>query len=488
MASDGAVAAGGAFRGLAHVEPFGVRIAPDGAVHRSPSLAAYPVTDATGTRIATVHGILLQSWSGPGLTVSADGIRADFAVTTEHDFVRRILYGLHGIFLAVSEGPLGRHLYPDFGGSIPVCWCEDTGRIGASADQILDEAGYQARFLKARFERLVAAEGHGWITGTLTAHQGIHRLLPGHALDLSTLRPRRVWPLPNELALGATLDAGATRAADALRGFVEASAADFDTAITMTAGFDSRILMAAARRVTSRIGFVTFGAAGDGLDQDMSVKMAQGLGLRHQLVPMAYATPDDELRWDRMVAHCMREVNRRIHPTLGQVPAQVVLTGMYGEVGRARLYRQDIATINDQPATAEFVLSRLTLPLDREQVADVAAWVDGLSWMPRSMVLDMAFNELKFGTWAMGQAPAQKAVKLSFMPYAQAAVQAAFMETPPEVKGTEALFTAIATRLWPEAMAYPVNRYGDWRDRLGKFAKLTRRESVVRYLRDRLAR
>ena len=72
--------------------------------------------------------------------------------------------------------------------------------------------------------------------------------------------------------------------------------------------------------------------------------------------------------------------------------------------------------------------------------------------------------------------------------FAQAAVQSAFLETPPEVKGTETLFTAMALHLWPDSMTFPVNRYGDWRDRLGKFAKLTKRESIVRFLRDRLAR
>lgn len=477
-----------AFPGLSRMEPFGVRIAPDGAVRRSAGLGETPVFDATGARIATLHGVVLDGWAGAGLTVSAEGVRADFPVADEGVFVRRVLYGLHGMFLAVSEGPLGRHLYPDFGGSIPVCWCEDSGAIGASADQILDDAAYERRFLKARYERLVASEGHGWITGTLTAHERIRRLMPGHALDLSTMKPRRVWPLAGELKLGLELEAAAVQAGDAIRGLVSAAARGHDSAITLTAGFDSRILLAASRDVKGEIGFATFGQPGEGLDQDMSAKMAAALGLRHRLIPIRSAAPADELRWDRMVGHCMREVNRRIHPTLAAVPADFVLTGMYGEVGRARLYRQDIATINDRPATAEFVLSRLTLPLDSEQVADVAEWVEGLSWMPRSMVLDMAFNELKFGTWAMGQAPAQKAVKFSMMPFAQAAVQSAFMETAPEVKGTETLFTAMALHLWPETMTFPVNRYGDWRDRLGKFAKLTNRESVVRYLRDRLAR
>ena len=476
------------FPGLSNVEPFGVRILPDGTVHCSAGLRALPMFDGSGAQIATIYGVVLRGWHGDGIEVGEDAIRTSFPVADGHAFVRKLLYRLHGMFLAVTTGHLGRHLYLDFGGSIPACWCEDSGRIGASADQILDDAAYRQRFLQHRYDRLVASEGHGWITGTLTAHARIRRLMPGHALDLSTMQPRRVWPLPGELSLRLSLQQGAAQAGDAIRGLVSAAAREQDCAITLTAGFDSRVLMAAARDVKDDIGFATFGTAGEGLDQIMSAQMAQGLGLRHQLIPMRYASPEDEQRWDRMVGHCMREVNRRIHPTLGMVPAQFVLTGMYGEIGRARLYRQDIATINDQPATAEFVLSRLTLPLDDEQLQDVAQWVEGLSWMPRSMVLDMAFNELKFGTWAMGQAPAQKAVKFSFMPFAQADVQAAFMETPPQIKGTSALFTAIVERLWPEAMAYPVNRYGDWRDRLGKFAKLTSRESITRFLRDRLAR
>ena len=477
-----------AFPGLLHVEAFGVRIAPDGSVHRSPGLSEFPLVDSTGARVATLHGVLLKGWAGPGLHVSDGGVLADFPVADEATFVRRVLHGLHGMFLAITQGGLGRNLYLDFGGSIPVCWCEDTGAIGASADQILDDAGYEKRFLKARFERLVASEQHGWITGTLTAHQRIRRLLPGHALDLSTMQPRRVWPLKDELKIGLPIEAAAVQAGDAIRGLVTAAAHEHRCAITLTAGFDSRILLTSARDLRKDIAFATFGQRGEGLDQDLSARMAAELGLQHQLIATINAPPEAQLRWDRMVGHCMREVNRRIHPTLGAVPADFVLTGMYGEVGRARLYRQDADTINEREATTEFVLSRLTLPLDPDQIADVEVWLDGLRWMPRSMVLDMAFNELKFGTWAVGQAPAQKAVKFSFMPYAQAAVQSAFMETPPEVKGTQALFAAIGRHLWPEAMAYPVNRYGDWRDRMGKFAKLTRRESVVRFLRDRLAR
>ena len=476
------------FPGLTKVQAFGIRIPADGDVRLSPGLRSWPVTDARGKRIATIYGMVLRGWTGPGIRVTDEGVSTDFPITGEHDFVRKLLYQLHGMFVAVTAGELGGHLMLDFGGSIPMVWCTGTGAIGSSADQILDDAAYQARFRADLYQKLVAGEGHGWFTGTLTAHRGVRRLLPGHALDLSTLQPRRIWPLEGELAFDLDLESGAAIAGSAIRGLVEAAARETDAAITLTAGFDSRVLLAAARHVTDRIGFATFGDPDEGLDQIMSARMADALGLRHRLIPVVDAPEAERLRWDRMVGHCMREVNRRIHPALAAVPADYVLTGMYGEIGRARLYRQDIDTINDKPATADFVLSRLTLPRDADHVADIAQWVEGIAWMPRSMVLDMAFNELKFGTWAMGQAPAQKACKFSFIPFGQMAVQAAFMRMPPRVKGTEALFTRIVETLWPEAMEFPVNRYGDWRDRFGKLAKLTRRESIVRYLRDRLAR
>lgn len=476
------------FSGLSNTEPFGVRLSPDGTVAYSSGLWAYPVTDASGARIAMLYGVLLHGWTGDGLRVGEAGVHADFRIDGEAEFVRQVVYGLHGCFVAISEGKLGRRLYPDFGGTIPLCWCEDSGRIGASADQILGDAEYEARFLHDRHRRMVAAEGNGWLTGTLTAHRGIRRLLPGHALDLDQLQAHRVWPLPGDLHLGASLADSARIAAAAIRSYVEAAAAEQRTAITMTAGFDSRILLAAARDVRDQLEFVTFGSPGEGLDQDLARHICRQLGVRHQLIPIIDAPAQEMKVWDRRVGHCMSEVNRRIHPTLAQVASDVVLTGMWGEAGRARLYRRDFDTINRKPATAEFVLSRLTLPLDPEQVDDVAAWLDGISWMPRSMVLDMAFNELKFGTWAMGQAPAQKAIKLSLMPYCQLSVQKAFLETPPQVKGTTALFNAIGQQLWPEAMKFPVNRYGDWRDYRGKLRKLTDPERLRRYLRDRFAR
>lgn len=466
--------------------PFGLVLEPDGEVSLSPGLERHDVETPDGTLIARIYGVLLHGWHGEGLRIEGRRIVAD-GVTDEAGFVRRVLYGLHGCFVAVTCPPFGNSIYPDFGGSLPLVWDRHSGRIASSPYQLMDAAEYDRRFLADRYDRLVRREGNGWISGTLTAHEGIERLLPGHALDRATLAARRVWPLPGELRLGMDLGAAATQAATALRGFAEAAANQASTALTLTAGYDSRVLLAATRHVVPRMAYVTFGSPDGGIDQHTSARLAREFGLRHSLVPIARADEAGKALWERLVGHCMREINREIHPTLLGVPAELMLTGMYGEVGRSRLYRQDMDSINNHPATVEFVLARLTLPPDAELRENVAQWLAPLAWMPRSMVLDMAFNELKFGSWAMGQAPAQKALRMALMPFAQADVQAAFMQTDPVTKGTERLFRLIIEKLWPELLAVPVNKYGDLRDRLGLFAKLTNPERVIRYLRDRHA-
>lgn len=465
---------------------FGIILEPDGSSHLSAGLDRYAVETSDGDLIAHVFGTVLNDWHGADIEISGRRIVVR-GVEDELGFVRKLIHGLHGCFVAVTVPPFGNSVYPDFGGSLPLVFDRVSGRIASSAALLMSEADYSKRLLPDRYERLVRKEGHGWMSGTLTAHDGVERLLPGHALDRATLKARRVWPLAGEMKLGMEVSTAASQAAVALRGFVEAAAHQFRTALTLTAGYDSRILLAASRHVVPQMQFVTFGEADEGIDQHASARLAEEFGLDHALLPIRRASSEQMVQWDHCVGHCMREINREIHPTLLGVAAEVILTGMYGEVGRSRLYRQDIETVNDAPATVDFVLARLTLPADPELQENVAQWLAPLAWMPRSMVLDMAFNELKFGSWAMGQAPAQKALKMAFMPFAQAGVQGAFLQTDPVQKGTERLFRMICEQLWPELLCVPINKYGDLRDRLGLFTKLTNPERVIRYLRDRHA-
>lgn len=475
---------------ISSLKPFGVTTVggTPGEPSVSDGLGVFAVRDADGNEVARLYGHLLRGHVGAGLTVGLGQVDADFPIADAETFQIRVLDGLHGAFVAITNAPLPRRLYPDCGASIPVVFCPESRRYGSSAAMFLDDEEYRGRFDHDLHKAVVAGDiGGSWITGTLTAHHGIYRLLPNFYLDLETWSMARFWPRTDDFALDAGFDETVGLVSNAMSGFVEAVADELHAGVTTTAGFDSRILIAAARNVTDRIEFFTLGDPDEGIDQIVAARLAKQLAIRHRHVPIVRSTEEEGRIWDRLVGDVVRESTRDVFPTLANLDYDVILTGMYGETGRARLYRQDAATINSGRATPEFVLSRLTLPTTPAVVENVAEWLEPIQTLPRSAVLDLAFNELRFGSWAMSQAPVQKALQMTMMPFAQRPIQDAFMRMDPVTQGTVTLFAALGQKMWPDAMTHPINKFGDRRDWTSKFTKGNLRHKLIRYARDRFA-
>lgn len=467
-------------------EPFGVSgHVADGKLHLSCSkpLKEMNVYDASNTLAGVVYGCILKGWAKEGITVTDTDIRTDFALTSIDAFERLVL-GLNGSFLAETRAGLPHRLYPDAGGTIPLVYCKTTGKLGSSASMMLDDTEYQDRFLADRHHRLIASEIKGaWIPGFLTAHENIFRLLPNYYLDLSALDTQRFWPTQDVIDEDLSFDEAVDICADSLRGYVHAVCDQFErVSPTLTAGFDTRIILAACRDVPKeQLECITVGAKGEALDQIISEQLAGQLGIRHKLMPVLQASPADIDRWDKLVGHCTREATRWTHPTLRGVEADVMFTGMYGETGRSRLYKKEMDSINDYPMDAHFIAGRVSAPsTDAEVLETLDIWVKSIDWAPTQKVLDLTFNELRFGGWAMAQAPVQRAIQFTLMPMAQFDVQRAFMNLKPSLKTDTALFAAVCERLWPESMVMGINKFGDYRDRLAFLRKFTKREHLIR--------
>lgn len=459
----------------------GVWVASDRA------LPLVELRDRSGRRLGLLAGQAYSEFEGrflPPGTIDLPVDAADIeALETE------VLPKLAGMFLLFTAGDLPRRIYADPAGSLSLVWSAPDARAASSPSLLLDEQAYADRFRADLHKALVVREGSGgWISGTLTAHRDVYRLLPNHYLDLASWTSHRFWPRPGEYDHWRDLGAAAEGAAEALRGFAHAAADRFRLAATLTAGFDSRLLVAACHDELARTAFFTIDGGG-GIDVDMSQVIAKRFGLNHRLIPPKMADDAQVAIWDRAVGDCMIEAPRRSHPTLGELTDRdAVFTGMYGEVGRCRLYRQDLLQINQARIDARFVIDRLTLPAHPELIENVGLWFEGLAGQPNSVILDLAFHELKFGSWAMGQRPMTNAVKLNLLPFAQRRVLDAFIGVAPADKGTEALFWAIIKRLWPDLASVPINKYGDARDYLTLWSKISNPNRVRRYLRDRLAR
>ncbi len=473
------------------IKPFGLRHAPGrNALNVEPSshLSRFPIRAADGRTLGDLYGVLVLGYHGAPLRIVDGAIELSGEVGSCDDVAEALIGGLHGSYVIHTHTALPDRLYPDAGGTLPIVYCAATQRLGSSASMLFDDAEYAARFDADLHDKVVANDITGsWITGFLTAHTGLLRLLPNFYLDLKTWSAQRCWPHPETFAFDMTIDRATPLVGDAMSAFTTAAARQFKVGVSTTAGFDTRALIASSKAVASEVGYFTFGEPNQGIDQIVAAKLAERLNLRHQYTLPVKASEDEKKLWDRMVGDVVRATTRDFFRTLETLPYDVIFTGMYGETGRARLYRYDCDTINDQPATAKFVLSRLTLGHHPKVVASVEEWLAPIQTLPRSAVLDLAFNELRFANWGMAQAPIQRAMKMTLMPFAQRVVQNAFMRMEPTTQGTEVFFDSLVRYMWPASMDLPINKYGDYRDRLGKLAKFASRDSIIRYIRDRFA-
>lgn len=451
-------------------------------VEWSAELSCRELTDASGA----VAGLLVGHVYDPEERAFRTG---DIAMpgVSDAESLEAFLDTLSGAFFVLTSEHYGRRLYMDPGATLPLFWRTDRPVAGSSPEEIATPAELEQAFDKGLYDTCIGEEGMGsWIGGDLTAYANIRKLLNNHRLDLGTRSAHRYWPREETWL---ELPSAVEQASSSLLDFMAAAAERLDLKVALTAGYDTRLVLASSRKVSERVEYFTLAARGSELDQWAASAMAKRFGLKHRILPMVRSTPEDIAMWDRRVGYSVRESNREQFRSVAALgPTAVIATGMYGEVGRCRLYRQNVETINTMAITPEFVASRLTIPAPEPVRASLQGWLDGLSGFSPSVIMDLAFLELKFGAWAMGQKPATSQAAFTVSPMAQRPVLEAFVFTRPEDKRTTTLFETLIRACWPEVMAQPVNKYGDYRDMLVPLKKAMNPMRVRRYLRDRLAK
>jgi len=468
------------------VDAGGLWIAADSA------LPVVPVREAGGQRVGYLLGNAYSEFHGDFLPEGE--AKVPVAIASVADVELQLLPRISGSFVFLTSGDLPKRVYMDHGASFPLVYSPQDRRAATSTALLLDEADYEARFRKDLHAALIGGEGTGsWITGTLTAHRGVSRVLANHYLDLATWTTHRFWPRPGEFAQWRDFDETVELAAKAVTEFSAAASRAFKLGVTLTAGMDSRLLVASCRPVLDDVEFFTIQAPNTDpkvdLDADVSARIGKRFGLHHRVLYLKQADEQAMAVWDRMVGDNMVEVTRRTYTTVRELTERnAILTGLYGETARCRLYRQDYETINSGTIDVDFIADRLTLPKHPELLDNFRIWLAGLEGQPNSVVMEMAFVELKVGVWSMGQRPISNSVKLNLLPFCQRRVLDGFVGVEPAKKGTSALFMGVIMRLWPELMEFKINKFGDGRDRLTVFRKLSDPNKVRRFLRDRFAK
>jgi hypothetical protein len=133
-----------------------------------------------------------------------------------------------------------------------------------------------------------------WLPGDISPLRGVKHLLPNHFLDLSTGQTARYWPRPYSAHVSFKDAVGSIM--ETLSGLMLAANARFDLAISLTAGLDSRLVLAASRPIISDVVCMTVRTRDTpSADYEIPAGLARQLGFRHEIVD-AFDVPDDSFR------------------------------------------------------------------------------------------------------------------------------------------------------------------------------------------------
>ncbi|MEX0938602.1 MAG: hypothetical protein WDZ59_12140 [Pirellulales bacterium] len=439
------------------------------------TLATHPTLPVVEVRSADdSHVGWLLGYPIDGDALLRDTLRLPCTISGESDFeqVERVLYGLGGRFACVLLTAGESRLYLDAGGTLAAVYSPERKKAASTATVLLAEEPDHPLFAKPLNDFPNLRPDQFYPAGT-TAAEDVARLLPNHYLDLNRWQAVRHHPKQfvrpddaraDDAHVGELVDTIVKTTQAHLRAIARDSRNFY---LGLTAGRDTRMLLACARPVVDQARFVTFDyrpVSGQGkhrLDIWASLKLADQFQLQHKLLavePISEAVRQDySLRIGHAGGHGK---SKDFYFTCREYLDLNLpwLTGFAAEVGRAFYWR----SANEQTAAidSEEILSRMRLPLWPPFTEAMDRWIEGLpAEADGHLRLDLAYQEHRLGCWASPHLYGAAGFRINLMPFSHRRIFDAMLQLPVEYRFQQRLAEDVVRAAWPELQSLPYNEW-----------------------------
>lgn len=292
--------------------------------------------------------------------------------------------------------------------------------------------------------------------------KGLRRLLPNHWLDLNTGIAHRYWPNRELTAIG--VDAALERLRPLLTGIIEAATNRFDLALGLTAGLDSRLVLAAAKPVKDRISYITVRQSkmrDNHADVTLPGRLLERRGLKHEVIfAKVSMTPQ--------FSHAFKQAVYLAHDHYGADAEAIfhrfgrcksVLTGSGAEVGRCS-FREWLSHAEQHALTPSLLAKLQGMEGDPFALNHFERWLTDAHDHHNINLLDLFEWEQGHGSWlATTQLEFNIAWREIFTPYNCREVLTTMLSVNEEYRlpPNYALFTTLIESLWPDLLIEPIN-------------------------------
>lgn len=306
---------------------------------------------------------------------------------------------------------------------------------------------------------------HFW-PGAGSPFLGVHRLLPNHCLSLASGEASRYWPRGPIRSVD--LDEATDRCLTTLRGTVSSAAARYPLALALTAGIDSRLLLAASRDHAAQISCYTFKRSWmNSRTQDLRVPrtMTRDLGIRYRVIPVPHMSDSPAARAIYSTFrpyHQLKADEATAMSVCPPVPAGDWLTvnGNLVEIGRPSASRFGFKQL---PATpANFALS-IGMADSEVAIQEFASWFDDVRDhldIAGADPWDLFYWEQKMGGWFATLRAEYDVVEDGVSPFNSRGLIECLWGLDESLRRTPdfTLFHDLIEQMWPELLDYPINR------------------------------
>ncbi|MBL8539180.1 MAG: hypothetical protein JNK68_02290 [Betaproteobacteria bacterium] len=400
-------------------------------------LLGYPVSDA---------GILLndgEEFRIPELSLSSDSALEAF------------IYSFGGRFASVLLGACPRIFLDPFASLSAVYSAHQ--RIVASTESLIPYDSVTRDRVELALE-IGIPHTEGMYPLDMTFRHGIERILPNHYLDLREWRTVRHWPKQPSQPLPA--EDAVDEIASLVKRNIGAVVAAVPTYLKLTAGWDSRMLLACAREWAPRLELFTaeIGDAGAATDCDTARRIAKRFGLKHHVLRRENAREEDLEEWMFRISYSTSERRGWQAVTMyKRLPGgHAVLAGNAGEVARA-YYWTDSDT-ESGPITPARLLAYCGCPVDEATTQRARDWLDGVPTDNALEILDLFMIEQDMGCWASVIQYAECDPGFAIFPLAHRRIVERMLALPAPYRRAGRLPRDIIVREWPSLLDWPVNR------------------------------
>jgi hypothetical protein len=338
--------------------------------------------------------------------------------------------------------------YLDAIGSLGLVYDPDAGEI-ASSPRLLS----RARGVSTPQPREGGHYGFGE-----TALPGALRLMPNFALSAKDLTARRYWPKP-----GWTPRYGgrAEEAQAEIKRNLHHVLASGSAALHLTAGLDTRMVLAAAWSERRVLPFFTFAPRGrrPGPDIEIARRIARRFDLNHFVISAEPPSPETLDRAVARIGGCARDpsfaVNRIVEVVEGKW--RFVSGAAGGEVARA--YYWTGVDVGRPAPEARAIMSRMPIIAGPRTQARAEAWLASLPNLPAEMAWDLVALEQRLGHWGGAIGYARRGRHPTVSAFNSIAAVRAILALNPDERHTQRFARDFIAAADPALLRFPVNQW-----------------------------